>query len=475
MFRILGMLLLVESVLVLMSAGVSCLYAEPDMWRLGISALITFSVGFPLFFFNRDMDGKMDKQRSFVLIVLSWLLVVAFGALPFLLTGALPRIEDAFFEAMSGFTTTGSSVIADVESLSHGILFWRSLTQWVGGFSVIVVTVALMPLLGMRELAFLAVESHESSSVKLLPRIVESLNWLWGVYFLFTVVEAVSYYFAGMGVFDAVCHAFSTISTGGFSTKNESIAHWHSSTIEMVVLLFMFFSGINFTLLFYLLRGRVGKLFRNEEFRYYVVFILVFSMLLSAGLMIVDGTSFLSSARFSVFHVVSVMTTSGFLTQDYMMWPSSLWVLLYLLMLVGASAGSASGGVKIVRAALLLKCSRNEFYLFMHPNAILPVRFNGRLVPLSVLNNVFVFILLYIMMLVLGTFLLTCIDLPLEDSFGYVLSAIGNVGYNAGMDAANPIAQLPVLAKGILSFYMLMGRIDLYILFFFFSRGFWRK
>ncbi|MBP5134953.1 MAG: TrkH family potassium uptake protein, partial [Paludibacteraceae bacterium] len=225
MFRILGMLLLVESVLVLMSAGVSCLYAEPDMWRLGVSALITFSVGFPLFFFNRDMDGKMDKQRSFVLIVLSWLLVVAFGALPFLLTGALPRIEDAFFEAMSGFTTTGSSVIADVESLSHGILFWRSLTQWVGGFSVIVVTVALMPLLGMRELAFLAVESHESSSVKLLPRIVESLNWLWGVYFLFTVVEAVSYYFAGIGVFDAVCHAFSTISTGGFSTKNESIAY----------------------------------------------------------------------------------------------------------------------------------------------------------------------------------------------------------------------------------------------------------
>ncbi len=476
-FRLLGILLVIESIFMCVSGAISLYYAESDMLPIGISVLITFVVGLFLVVINNFAKGeKIGKKQAFVLIIFSWIILAVFGAIPFVLTGVLPKVENALFETMSGITTTGSSVILDVESLSHGILFWRSTLQWLGGFAVITLTLAVLPLLGLREFTFLTTETKQSSSSKLLPRIVEIVNWLWGLYLLITIIEATTYYFAGMGIFDAVCHAFTTISTGGFSTKNNSVAFWNSKRIESAMLFFMFFSGVNFTLLFYAVRGKFRKIAQNQEFRYYVSFIVFFSLLLTCGMMLMENLPFLRAARVSVFHVLSVITTSGFLTQDYLLWPSSLTVLLFLLMFVGSSAGSASGGIKIIRAALLLKCSRNEFYKFMHPNAVLPVRFNNHLVPLSVLKNVFVFILLYIMMLVFGTFLLSCLNVPMENAFGYVLSAIGNVGYNVGMNvASNPIEQLPVAAKLILSVYMLIGRIDLYIFLLIFSRSFWKS
>jgi trk system potassium uptake protein TrkH len=475
---VLGFLILAVGMTMLAAVGVSAYYQEPDVKPILFSALISIGVGtLLLVFLKRLAQDELRPREGFAIVTFGWIVVPLFGSLPFLLSGAIPDFTNAYFETMSGFTTTGASILMDVEKLSHGLLFWRSMTHWLGGMGIIVLSLAVLPLLGIGGMQLFKAEVAGPTKDKLTPRVAETARLLWGLYVLVTVAETIMLTAGGMSLFDAVCHSFATIASGGFSTKNTSIGYYDSAYIDAVVTFFMFVAGTNFALHYSALRGRLGSYLRDNEFVFFLASFVVAAVIV-AGVTARDSFEgdFLLAIRYSTFNVMSVMSCTGFATNDFALWAPLAQLILLFLLFPGACAGSTGGAVKNVRVLLLLKAAVNEFKKLIHPQAIVRVRLNGKAIEQDVLFTVAGFIILYLMTFATGSILMTGLGLDLITSLSAVASCMANCG--PGLGSVGPMANyahLPDLAKWVLDACMLVGRLELFTVFVLFSRSFWRS
>ncbi len=475
--NILGILLMLNAVFMLTCIMVSFIYLEGDSFALMLAASITGASGALMFFTTKKTENKqLSKRDGYMVVTLGWLTMSFFGCLPYIFSGAIPNLTDAFFETISGFSTTGASILTDIESVNKGILFWRSLTQWIGGMGIIVLTVAILPILGIGGMQLFVAEAPGISPDKLQPRIKETAKRLWFIYLGITVGEALLLFAGGMTFYDAVNHALTTVSTGGFSTKNNSIAFYESPFIHYVITLFMFLGGTNFTMTYFGLHGKFLKVIKNEEFQYYLITCLVAAVSVAAvlfGLGIEDAES---AIRISLFQVVSVVTTTGFITADYTGWTSFVTVLFFMLMFVGASAGSTAGGVKIVRHIVLIKNSILELKRQLHPNAVIPVRFNGKALSRDITFNILAFIMIYIFSFAFGSIVMSILGLDFETAMGSVATCLGNIGPGIGhVGPADNFSAIPSEGKWVLAFMMLLGRLELFTVLMLFTPYFYKN
>ncbi len=486
--RITGILLVIEGAFLLTALPFSLYYGgddnlafalfnpQADFWPLLITALITTGFGGILFFSTGHQVKKIiGKREGYIIVSLSWVIISLFGALPFVLSGAIPSYTDAFFETMSGFTTTGSSILTDIEIVPKGLLFWRSMTHWIGGMGIIVFSLAILPFLGIGGMQLFIAEVPGPTPDKLHPRITATAKRLWGIYFLLTFVETILLMLGGMNLFDGLCHAFGTMATGGFSTKNASIAAF-SPYIQYVITVFMVLAGVNFTLHFLALHGKFKEVSKNEELKAYLLTILFAVFISIVALLAATSSPIEQVFRESLFMVVSIITTTGFVTADYLLWPISIWFLLLLLMFIGGSAGSTGGGIKVVRHLLLFKNSRLEMKRLMHPQAVLPIRMNGKPVSPDIIFNVLAFFLIYIIIFAVGSLVMSLLGIDFESSIGSVAASLGNIG--PGFGSVGPVcnyAHIPDTGKWFLSFLMLLGRLELFTVLILFSPSFWKR
>ncbi|MBC8486899.1 MAG: TrkH family potassium uptake protein, partial [Bacteroidetes bacterium] len=381
-----------------------------------------------------------------------------------------------FFETISGFTTTGASILTDIESVPKGILFWRSMTQWIGGMGIIVLSVAILPLLGIGGMQLFVAEIPGIAPDKLHPRITQTAKRLWLIYVLLTFVETILLMLGGMDLFDSLCHSFATMATGGFSTQNASVANY-SAHIQYVLIVFMFLAGTNFTLHYFALQGKFKNIWKNEEYRYYLLFILCFTVLITFIWILYSNINNIEKTfRDSLFQVVSIITTTGFVSSDYLNWPGFLWFFIFLLMFVGGSAGSTGGGIKIARHILLLKNSSAELKRSIHPQAIIPVKFNGKAVSQDIIFKVMAFFLIYLTIFFIGTFVMTLFGLDFKSAIGSTIATLGNIGPGIGkVGPAHNYAWIPDMGKWFLSLLMLLGRLELFTVLIIFTSSFWKK
>ena len=475
-FQFLGLLLLIEGIFMWLCIPVSMLYHDHELVPLGVSGLVTIVFGGTTWLVNRKAGKSLSNRDGFLIVSIGWLLFSLFGSLPFILSGEIPSFTNAFFETISGFTTTGASILDEIEVLPHGLLFWRSLTQWLGGMGIIVMSLAILPLLGVGGMQLFVAEVPGPVPDKLHPRIKETAKRLWAIYIIFTFTETILLWIGKMSLFDAVCHSFTTMATGGYSTKTASLAYWDSPYIHYVIVVFMFLAGTNFTLSYFALHLRFDKVWKNEEFRYFAGFILGFTILLTLILSFTEIQTGEESFRHALFQVVSIITTTGFVTYNYLSWIPLVGIILFMLMFFGGSAGSTGGGIKILRIVLLLKNSGMELKRLIHPNAVIPVRLNKNAVSPDILNNVFAFISFYIITLIIGVIVMAAMGYDLGTSFGSVAATLGNIGPGIGLvGPMENYAHIPVFGKWFLSFLMLIGRLELFTVLILFSPGFWKK
>ncbi len=475
--RLTGTLLLIESVAFAVCFFVSLAYGDSDMTAFAVSFLIAITLGLLLRRRGSGAKAALTRYDSFVIVTVSWLASTLVGTLPYILSGVLPSLTDAFFETMSGFTTTGATMIDDIDSQPHGILFWRSLTNWVGGLGIVLFTLAILPSNGTGEIKLFAAEMTGPNKNKLHPRLKTTLHWLWSIYLLLTVLCAAALYLAGMGKFDSICHAFTTTATGGFSTHSQSIAYFNSPAIEYVETAFMFLSGINFSLLYALFFKRKFKMFvHNSELKAYALSVFCASAFIAVCLYHYSGYSSQDSVREALFHVVSIGTSTGFISSNFMQWIPATWIVLLILMFVGACAGSTSGGFKMIRVVAFLKITINEFKYILHPNAVIPIRINRQTMNYSMEHTLIAFGTLYILSLTAGILAFSLMGIPLMDAVGISMTSLGNSGPDIGraygmLSSWNGI---PMAAKWLSSLMMLMGRLELFSIIILLTPRFWK-
>lgn len=479
-FRTMGALLLIEAFFMTLALGVSLWYNEPDNGVFLLSTIITLLAGLIGLSIGRRAESRMGEREGYVIVAMVWVVFSAFGLLPYYLSGQVPSFTDAWFESMSGFTTTGATIIPDLEVITHGLLFWRSLTQWIGGMGIIVLSIAILPIFGLNGMQLYAAEVSGLTYEKVSPRIADTAKMMWSIYIVLTAVEVLVLWLCGMDLFDAVCHSFSTIATGGFSTHNNSLEFYDSPAIHYTVTFFMFISGINFVLLIYLLRGKARYFFHDEELRWYSVAVLLFAVLLTLGLYIArpgwSGVEMERAFRDSLFTVISSMTSTGYTISDYMYWPVVAWVVIFFLMLTGACAGSTAGGIKWVRLAIIMKNGVAEFQRRIHPNAIIPVKLNEKTVSQQTINNIMAFLIFYVFIIVVTVVIFCATGVDFDEAIGSAVSAIGNVGISIGQfGPAGTYANFPVVAKWVMSFVMLIGRLEIFTVLLLFTKVLWRK
>ncbi|MBU0489510.1 MAG: TrkH family potassium uptake protein [Bacteroidetes bacterium] len=473
--RFIGMLLMLEALFMWSGLGFSFYYGN-DPLPLLISGGITFAFGGLVWLLTKNADNSnIGKREGYIIVSFTWIVISFFGALPFLISGYIPGITDAFFETMSGFTTTGASILRDIEIVPRDILFWRSMTHWIGGMGIIVLTLAILPMLGIGGMQLFVAEVPGPTPDKLHPRITGTAKRLWGIYVLLTLVQTVLLLFGGMDLHESLCHTFGTMATGGFSTRNASVAAY-SPYIQYVIIFFMFLAGMNFTLHYFALKGKLKTVWKNEEFRYYLFLMVIISLIIAAVLVIKSDKGIETAIRDSLFQVVSITTTTGFVTSDYLLWPGYLWFLLFLLFFTGGCAGSTGGGIKVIRQLLLFKNSRLELRRLVHPQAVLPVKLNGKSVSQDIIFNILAFYLIYMLIFAFGTAIMTVLGLDFQTSIGSVAATLGNIG--PGIGDVGPVcnyADMPDAGKWFLSFFMLLGRLELFTVLILFSFAFWKK
>lgn len=475
-FNIIGFLLMLNGLFMMLSIPFSLYYGDNDVIVLLLCGFGTSLIGGLIVLLTRKHEKYLRKREGYIVVSSGWIVMSLFGAIPFVIHGAIPSYTDAFFETISGFTTTGASILNNIEELPHGLLFWRSITQWLGGMGIIVLSIAILPILGIGGMQLFVAEVPGPTKDKIHPRVKETAKRLWGIYLLFTVVETGLLLIGGMNLFDAINHSFTTMATGGFSTKQASIAAYDSPFIHYVMIVFMFLAGTNFTLHYYLLHRNFKPLKENDEFRFYLKIILVITVIVVAGLMLSSYTDFENGFRDGLFQVVSIVTTTGYVTADYELWGPFFTVLFVILLFTGGSAGSTGGGIKMVRHLLLIKNSIAELKRLIHPRAVIPVRFNKNAVSSDIISNVLAFFLFYIFIFVIGTLIMSLIGLDFETALGATATSIGNVG--PGIGAVGPslnFADVPDIGKWVLSFLMLLGRLELFTVLLIFSPAFWQK
>ncbi|MBR4898639.1 MAG: TrkH family potassium uptake protein [Prevotella sp.] len=477
--KILGSLLFIEAFFMSWCLVMAFSFAEDDTLAFLMSTLLTFSAAFIFLYFGRNAENALDRRDAYVVVTLAWIIFSFFGMFPFIFHGGILSVTDAFFETMSGFTTTGVTVIDDVERLPHGILFWRSLMQWIGGLGIVFFTIAVLPSLVGGTVKVFAAEATGPIRSKMHPRLSTSAKWIWSIYVLLTISCGLSFWAAGMDWFDATNYAMTTTATGGFSTHNGSTVFFNSKTIEYLSILFQFLAGINFTLLYMsIFKLRVGSMFRNAEFKLYITTIIVATLWIMYLLVTRLGYNYEPAFRSALFQVVSFMTTTGLSNDNAGYWPHMTWVILMGLMFMGACGGSTTGGFKCVRISMLIKVLRNEFRHILHPNAVLPVKLGDQSIPQGKLVSLLAFFTLYILMLLItGAIVVIGEKVDLINAMTISLSLISNVG--AGLDTnigpQMSWADLSVGMKWMCSFLMLVGRLEILTVLVLFTRSFWKE
>ena len=475
-FRVLGVLLFIESAMFLLCAAVSLCYGEQDYQYFLYTILLNTLVGGVLLICSRGAENRLTRRDGYCIVTFTWFLFTLFGMLPFYFSGGILSVTDAFFETMSGFTTTGATILDDIESLSHGLLFWRSLTQWIGGLGIVFFTIAVLPIFGGGTIQLFSAEAIGVTHDKTHPRIDVMAKWLWMIYAILTIAETVLLMIGGMSFFGAVCHSFSTTATGGYSTKQASVAYWNSPFIEYVIAIFMILSGINFSLYFMCLKGKGKRLFQDDEFRWFMKSVSILTLVIMFALVFQNHYDWEKAFRRALFQVATAHTSCGFATDDYNLWPSFTWMLLIFAMLSGGCTGSTSGGIKNMRLMILARNIKNEFKRMLHPRAVLPVRVNRQVISPSIIASVNTFFVFYLFCILAGWILLMFIGVGIIEAMSTVISSLGNVG--PGLGAFGPAfswAALPDAAKWILSYLMLIGRLELFAVLLLFYSGFWER
>lgn len=478
--RFFGTILLVETFALLIAAMVAIIYHENEYVVFLITAGLTLFFGLAFVLAGIKASPMIDRREGSLVVTLTWIIFSAFGMLPFWLSGSIPSITDAYFETISGFTTTGASILNNIEELPYSILFWRSLTHWIGGLGIIVLSLALLPVFGVSGSQLFAAESAGPTKDKIHPKISETAKRLFLIYGILTIAQTILLRLGGMGWFDAVCHSFGTVATGGFSTKQDSVGYWDSAYIHYVIAIFMLLSGVNFSLYYFGFKSKFSKIFKNEELKFYLFTLLIFTLVVTASLF--DYNTSLSFKgleaiwREAFFNVTAVMTTTGFATADYMNWKTFTWVLLLIAMITGASAGSTSGAIKMIRIVIVVKYCYYEFKKLIHPQAIIPVRYNGQFVNEDVITKVLAFVLLYLITIAAGVLTLTMSGMPFMESIGGMVTCLGGVGPGLGqVGPAGNFSQIPEFSKWFLSFIMLLGRLELFTVLVLFTPAFWKR
>ena len=478
--KILGVLLMIEALFMAIAAIVAYIYEENDFVAIVESAILTIGAGIGGVLLGGSNTKHIGTREGYLVVGLVWVVFSIFGMLPFRLSHYVPNITDAFFETMSGFTTTGATILTDIEALPHGLLFWRSMMQWLGGMGIVVLSLAILPMFGAGMQLF-AAEVPGITYDKLQPKITDTARRLWELYTLLTIICAILLYFGGMSVFDAICHSLTTLASGGYSTKNASIAYWTSPAIHYIIIIFMILAGTNFSLLSGALIRRQGKrLIQDEEFRTYTYSIIGISLIIGIGLLYsrtFDGVATIEkSLRDAIFQTVATITTTGFSTSDYMTWHPILWLMILLAIPMGGTAGSTSGGIKTIRLHIMAKNILYEFKRVMHPKAIRPVRVNRRIVSENTLSNTYVFVSIFLIITIASSIILMLCGISPSEAFGCSLASIANVGPSLGkFGPSETYAMLPDFAKWVLSIVMLIGRLELFTILILFLPSFWRK
>ena len=477
-FRVLGWLLMIEALFMLMPMGVALLYGEE--WTtvaFFITASITFIVGACMTFGIKPASSSMRKREGMILTASIWVIFSLFGMLPFIITGTLSNPVDAFFETMAGFTTTGSSAIPDLESLPHGLLFWRALMQWIGGMGIILFTLAVLPMLNYKGgIALFNAEVTGITHERLRPRVSQSAKGLWMLYILLTVALTLMLV-QPMGWFDAVCHALTTMSTGGLSTKNEGINYWNSHYVYLVIACFMFLGGINFTLLFHLLSGKWRRIVKSDTLKWYCA-VTVISILLIVTRMWYQGLCDSAQDRWvlATFDTIAAITSTGYTSVDYETKGQFITFILLVLMFFGGMAGSTSGGAKIDRLIVMLKNMKNEFYRVLHANSVTTIRIDNRPIPHAVVAKVLAFLSVYLIVTLVVAVMLTFMGVPIFDAIYTSVSAISNQGLGYGVTApSGAFGLLPNAGKLLLALEMMVGRLEVFTVLAIFTRTFWLK
>ena len=495
-FYTLGNLLICLAGTMLLPLGVSIYYraaaseVQNDLLAFVISAIITLVIGLGLRFSIRARQEELGIREGFAVVAMGWVTVALFGSLPYLFADVFSfdgrsrwtEFSFCYFESMAGFSTTGATVLTEIEHLSHAMLFWRSFSHWLGGMGIVVLAVAILPMLGIGGMQLFRAEAPGPQTDRLTPRIAQTAKLLWGVYLLLSFLETVLLMFGGMSLFDALCHTFGTMATGGFSTKNSSIGHYDSVYIDMVICCFMFLAGTNFALHYRALRGNVKSYFQDTEFKFYCTVIAVSITLISWNTIRfqVDGQvpydSMWTSLRYAAFQVMSIITTTGYGTADFEQWPALSQFILVTLMFYGGCAGSTGGGMKQVRFLLLIRQSGAEIKRLIFPHAVLPIRVNDRVVPPEVMTNVLGFFFFFIGIFAIVTCIMTTLGLDLVSAAGATIATMGNIGPGLGsVGPTDNYAHIHTFGKYVLSFCMLLGRLELYTVLILFSPNFWKR
>ena len=473
-FHIIGILLILNGFFMASILPISWYTNSTDFNSLLFSSGISINFGVVIWWLTRKLKKELSKRDGYIIVTLGWLVMGASGSLPFLLSGSIDSISSAFFETMSGYTTTGASIIENIESLSPGIMLWRSMTQWIGGMGIIVLTVAILPLLGVGGMELFAAESPGPASTKIHSKITDTAKRLWVIYVLITAIEVIFLKFAGMSWLDALNHSFTTISTGGFSTRNTSIAAFNNPLIEYIITGFMMIGGINFTIIYFLCKLSFKKAYENEEFRVYIGIIFSFVLLICLTLIISMDKFTEEAFRLSIFQVTSIVTTTGFATSNYAAWTPFAYMLIVFLMFVGGSAGSTAGGVKVARHLIILKNAYIEFKRLLHPRGIIPVRINNQTVDSKNVYNVLAFFFIYLLVFILGALVISAFGYDIMTSAGASIACLGNIGPGfGGVDPSHSFAFFNDGVQLFLSFLMLLGRLELFTVLILMTPAFW--
>lgn len=488
-FHLMGLLLSVNGGFMLLATLVSFIYKDGVVKQMGTASIVAIVAGALLMLITRKHRKEIQKKEGYIIVTFGWIFMALVGTLPYVFTGAIPNFTNAFFETMSGYTTTGASILNDIEIIPKGVLFWRSITHWIGGMGIIVLAIAILPLLGIGGMQLFAAEAPGPGGDKLHPRITDTAKRLWLIYVGYTVAETILLWVAGMSFFDAINHSLSTLSTGGFSTKNASIAHWNSQpVIQYIIIVFMFLAGTNFVLSYFAFKAKFQKIFQDEEFKLYTL--LIVGLTIVAALFIYflanhDTASiqdpmvfgpFEYAIRHGLFQVLAIVTTTGFVSADFTTWTPFLTIFFFGLMFLGGSAGSTAGGIKVVRHLIMIKNGILEFKRTLHPNAILPVRYNNKAVQQPIVFNILAFFILYMLSFIVGVLVFSILGLDFETSLGGAASSLGNVGPALGdLGPVQNYNSLPTAAKWWSSFLMLIGRLELFTVLILFTPFFWRN
>ena len=477
-YKVLGTLLYLLALLMSICFGMSYWFNEGSTHlAFGIPMLIAFVAGALLQYFGRHAENCMGRRDGFLIVSLSWIVFSVIGMLPLIISGCQPRVSAAFFETMSGFTTTGATALDNIDSLPYSILTWRSMTHWIGGMGIVFFTIAVLPNMGDGGTKLFSAESTGLKIGKLHPRISTTARWMWSLYLLLTLTCTAAYYWGGMSLFDAVNHGLSTIGTGGFSTHQDSIAFFKSNRIQWIATLFMFIASINCTLLYlFFVKRRFKDVWHDGELRCFLVIFFTAALSITGILYFVEGIDIMSSLRIAFFNTVSLQSTTGFSDEDFMIWHPTIWLILSFISIIGACAGSTSGGLKCIRVLMVWKLTKTEFRQMLHPHAVLPVRINNTQITAQMGRTVFAFFVVYFILIMVACFFMVAMGHTLLDSFGLAISSFSNIGPSIGHQVG-PLGSWSCLNDATLwinSFLMLAGRLEIFSLLLPFTPAFWR-